>query len=83
MTVHAAPKSFIAPNFFEAPVTNWPFNNLEPQAYDFIMIDPAWRFENYSEKGQAKGPEPHYRTMDVVHLAQGCSRNRYHSQLGI
>ncbi len=45
------------------PGRAWPFAPLEPMAYDCVMIDPPWRFENYSAKGEAKGPEPHYRTM--------------------
>lgn len=41
----------------------WQFGDLEPFSYDLIMIDPPWRFQNWSDKGQAKGPEPHYKTM--------------------
>jgi len=55
--------SYIAPDLFSPAPAVWPFGSLTPQAYEFLMVDPPWRFENYSEAGQAKGPEPHYRTM--------------------
>lgn len=42
---------------------DWPFGDLEPWSFDLLCADPPWRFENYSVKGQAKGPEPHYPTM--------------------
>lgn len=40
-----------------------PWGTLEPHAYDLVMIDPPWRFINYSEKGMAKGPD--YKTMSL------------------
>ena len=55
--------SFIQPDIFAGGATEWPFGDLGPQSYDFLMADPPWRFENYSELGDEKGPEPHYRTM--------------------
>lgn len=58
--------SFIAPGLFDGPnaIRNWPWGDLTPQAYDMIMIDPPWRFVNWSERGEAKGPEAQYPTMD-------------------
>ena len=44
----------------------WPFRTLQPLSYDFIMADPAWRFEAWSEKGKKhKAPEAHYKTMTM------------------
>ena len=55
--------SYIQPSLFGDGAAVWPFGDLLPQSYEFIMADPPWRFENFSEAGQEKGPEPHYRTM--------------------
>lgn len=44
---------------------NWPFDPLNPYAYDFIMIDPPWRLESFSDKGKTKHPEKHYKTMPI------------------
>lgn len=41
----------------------WPFGDLRPLAYDGLIIDPATKFETWSEKGQGKGPDAHYETM--------------------
>jgi N6-adenosine-specific RNA methylase IME4 len=52
----------------------WPFGDLEQLAYNFIMADPPWRFDNWSELGDEKGPEPHYETMadeDILALPVG------------
>lgn len=50
----------------------YPFAPLEPGAYDMIMADPPWTFENWSKKGITnKGARGHYRTMslkDVLRL---------------
>lgn len=43
----------------------WPFQGLEPMAYDVIMADPPWRFDLWSEKGEAKSAEAQYETMDL------------------
>lgn len=44
---------------------NWYWQDLEPRAYNFIMIDPPWRFETYSDKGKEKSPDQHYDTMPL------------------
>lgn len=44
---------------------SWPFGELMPYAYDFIMIDPAWRFLLRSAKGERKSPQAHYKTMTI------------------
>src|SRR5690606_40725136 len=59
----AGAMSYIQPSLFGDGAAVWPFGDLLPQSYEFIMADPPWRFENFSEAGQEKGPEPHYRTM--------------------
>ncbi len=45
---------------------DWPFGELRPGAYDLIMADPGWRFENWSAKGEGKSPQAHYRTMSLA-----------------
>lgn len=48
----------------------WPFAHLQMFAYDFIMADPPWRFETWSEAGKAKkSPERHYGTMSIDEIA--------------
>lgn len=37
--------------------------NLPLFSYDFVMADPPWEWETYSDKGQAKSPEAQYDTM--------------------
>lgn len=37
--------------------------------YDLINIDPPWPYELYSEKGQAKSPMAHYKTMPLPEIA--------------
>lgn len=46
-------------------MSNWPFDDLNPYSYDFIMADPPWRFENWSKKGEMKNPSQHYETMPL------------------
>jgi len=48
-----------------AGLTNWPFGDLTPGGFDFIMVDFPWSQRMYSEKGHRKGPQAHYRVMEV------------------
>ena len=69
-------RSFVQPDLLspERSLKAWPFGDLKPLSYDFIMADPPWLFENYSEKGDEKGPAPHYEMMedeDVLALPIG------------
>jgi len=59
--------SVLAPLMFsEAEMRGyWPWPELAAGAYDFIMADPPWRFETYSEKGEEKSPQAHYATMTL------------------
>lgn len=42
---------------------SWPFGDMPMFGYDFIMADPHWRFEAWSEAGKKhKAPERHYVT---------------------
>lgn len=42
------------------------FHGMRPfGGYDLIMVDPPWRQEMRSEKGEAKAPQVHYETMAV------------------
>lgn len=47
----------------------WPFGDLPPWAADFIMADPPWRFELYSERGEEKAAQAHYDTMTLDDIA--------------
>jgi len=47
----------------------WPWGELRPSAYGLIMADPPWRFEHYSERGEAKSPQAKYRTMTLDEIA--------------
>ncbi|CAN7754854.1 hypothetical protein LJR257_006643 [Ensifer adhaerens] len=42
----------------------WPFGDLPPHSFDFIMADPAWNYRMYSEAGQAKSPQAHGSPVD-------------------
>lgn len=41
----------------------WPFGDLAPRRYDFIMADPPWLYRNYSDRGQLKNATAHYPCM--------------------
>lgn len=43
----------------------WPFGDLQPHSFHFIMADPAWTYRMYSEAGEAKSPQAQYRTMTI------------------
>jgi N6-adenosine-specific RNA methylase IME4 len=43
----------------------WPWPELEAHGYDLIMADFPWRFELYSELGEEKSAQAHYRTMTL------------------
>lgn len=48
----------------------WPFEPLGMFGFDFIMADPPWRFDTWSEAGKKhKSPEGHYRTMSTEDIA--------------
>jgi len=46
-------------------MTIWPFGDLTPLSYEVIVADPPWDFENYSERGTAKGADSHYNVMSL------------------
>lgn len=60
-----------APMLFTGPVlrADWPWGPLEPSAYGLIMIDPPWHFRLYSERGEDKSAQAHYRTMGLDAIA--------------
>lgn len=41
------------------------FENLPPLSYDFIMADPPWAYENWSEKGEHKNASAQYDCMSL------------------
>lgn len=43
----------------------WPFGDLPPHSFDFIMADCPHRFELRSEKGEKKSAQAHYGTMSI------------------
>lgn len=47
-----------------APLS-WPFGDLKMGHYGMILCDDPWRFENFSEAGEAKNPLAHYDCMDL------------------
>ncbi len=51
------------------PRKPWPFGGLERWGYDLVMADPPWRFELYSERGEAKSAQAHYGTMSMAEIA--------------
>lgn len=70
------------PSLFRGPVLSpdWPFGDVEPWTFDFIMADPPWRFDVWSEKGLGKSAEAHYETMPLsaicaLPVAQLASQN--------
>lgn len=45
-------------------MAGWPFCDLPMFGFDFIMADPPWKFEAWSDAGKKhKAPEGHYQTM--------------------
>lgn len=44
---------------------SWPFENLRPLSYDFIMADPPWSFKLWSAKGEAKSAQAQYTCMSI------------------
>lgn len=55
----------------------WPWNGLQPLAYDVIVIDPPWPWATRTPKGAKKSPSAQYKLMTeeeirrlpVAHLA--------------
>jgi N6-adenosine-specific RNA methylase IME4 len=47
---------------------NWPWGDLQPHTYDFIMSDFAWKYRVRSEKGQAKSAQAQYRVMPLEEI---------------
>jgi N6-adenosine-specific RNA methylase IME4 len=45
-----------------------PFWNIPPGYAEFIMADPPWRFEHYSERGHSKSAANHYATMSLADI---------------
>ncbi len=41
------------------------FDQIPRLRYDFLMIDPPWRFSNYSAKGEKKNPVSQYDCMTI------------------
>lgn len=52
----------------EGAAVTWPFGDLRVFGYGRILVDPPWRFLNYSAKGEAKNPIAHYDCMTLDEL---------------
>lgn len=46
----------------------WPFDPLRPLAYDVIMADPPWSFENWSIGGNEKNAKAQYTCMSTPEI---------------
>ena len=44
------------------------FEPLKPLRYTGIIADPPWSFQTYSEAGQGKSADAHYKTMSLARL---------------
>jgi N6-adenosine-specific RNA methylase IME4 len=44
---------------------SWQFGDLQMFGHDVIVADPPWDFHNYSDRGTAKGADPHYRVQPL------------------
>ncbi|WP_378952173.1 MT-A70 family methyltransferase [Mesorhizobium sp. ANAO-SY3R2] len=51
--------------FAHGGLVNWPFGDLDPHSYDFIMADPPWAFGLRSKKGERKSAQAHYRCLPL------------------
>jgi N6-adenosine-specific RNA methylase IME4 len=47
----------------------WPFGDLPMFGFDFVMVDPPWRFETWSNEGKEKSADAHYGTMGLNEIA--------------
>jgi N6-adenosine-specific RNA methylase IME4 len=48
----------------------WQFGHLQPLAYDMMMVDPPWKYKNWSAKGELKNASQHYPCMTLEELKQ-------------
>lgn len=48
----------------------WPFGDIAPLSFDFIMADPPWTFKIRSDKGKAKSAQAQYDclTLDDIKM---------------
>lgn len=44
---------------------NWPFQGLEPHAYDMLWVDPPWHFRLRSEVNVTRSAQGAYRCMSL------------------
>ncbi|APO67395.1 MT-A70 family protein [Rhizobium gallicum] len=47
---------------------NWPWGNLEPHTYDFVMSDFAWNYKLRSSRGERKSAQAQYKTMSLEEI---------------
>lgn len=46
----------------------WPFGDLEPGSFSFIMADPPWAYSLFSAKGEGKSAQKHYRCLPLAEI---------------
>lgn len=49
-------------------MSEWPFGHLRMFGYGLVLLDPPWRYLNWSAKGEAKNPSAHYDCMTLDQL---------------
>lgn len=49
--------------------STWPFGDLRMFGYNVLMVDPPWSFANWSEKGEGRNANQHYKTMTWQEIA--------------
>jgi hypothetical protein len=45
---------------------NWPFDPIRPLSAGVLLVDPPWRYANWSKKGEHKGAVAQYDVMDLT-----------------
>ncbi len=50
-------------------MTDWPFGDLRMFGYGLIMVDPPWKYANYSRKGEHKGAAAQYDCLTVAEIS--------------
>lgn len=48
----------------------WPFGDLRPHSFDFIMADPPWSYENWSAGGEHKNASAKYKCQSIDWIKQ-------------
>ncbi|TDR90321.1 MT-A70 family methyltransferase [Enterovirga rhinocerotis] len=52
-----------------SPLAPWPFGDLQPHAFNLIVVDFPWRFDLRSPRGEKKSAQAHYRCYPPEEMA--------------